>query len=280
LAADNPKAHYFNCENRKDVEELFDVFCCESDATVLVDEVQKLETSEDWAVNLSLKAEENPSFKVVISGFHPGHMSQITHIKRMGEHKSIRMPMLTYLEYLHLTGSISSYDIDLKKVEYGNIFQDFMILKNLENMRPYLIGLQQIEESAEDLAIALANSRYSTSLLGENANAIFMAYLLLTLKLIENWAHGTVFSNRSKFSAYEAYSSLMSGISMSQSIRFLLWSEIGLCNQQVDSYNQERKNILVDLYFGKEKEFAELYLKELFTEGTIDACNPAAVFVL
>jgi hypothetical protein len=276
LAADNPDVQYINCRKRHDCAELDELTCFGDNLTVLVDEVQMIDPSDGVVSNLTQKADETPSFKVVISGSLVGHMHQIARQKSTEEHIKVRMPMLTYLEYLHLIGAISSYEACLRDVDYADTFQDYMALKGMEHLGVGSIGLQQIGEESFKIAAALHNTDLGTSLLDNDSNVIFRAYILLALKLAENWDRGTAFHNPNVqgFSAYKAASSIMSQLEIAQAVKHLLCSQLAVYIQQASSYGEKENGALWEILFGYSEVFAKKYLKGVFTKGTIDAVNP------
>jgi hypothetical protein len=60
---------------------------------------------------------------------------------------------------------------------------------------------------------------------------------------------------------------------MAAAVRYLLWSDLALCNQKVTKDSVKEDN-LMDLYLGRDKEFADRHLKDFFINGSIDVVNP------
>jgi predicted AAA+ superfamily ATPase len=295
LAVDNPNVQYIDCGNPKDVADMKYIFDNVDDVTLLVDEVQKL-SPINWTVKaLASWAQRTKNFKVVFTGSVTGFMSQLARENGGGRNKKIRMPIITYLEYLYFTGIIPSYDVDLKTVDYGNSFQDYMKLKGLEYMNIGPINQEYIDETVREMEEATRNVDLTTSLLRDRHDDILRAYMLIAYKLIENWGYQTVFYQPQighrefkarisetligmglvdDFSVYQAASADMTDVQISEAVRHLLWSELALYHEIINKDEPAPESNLVDLYLGKEKDFARFHLKDLFGKASIDVVNP------
>jgi hypothetical protein len=76
------------------------------------------------------------------------------------------------------------------------------------------------------------------------------------------------------FSVYEAASYNMSDMQITVALRYLLWSELALYNQEVNHIDDVENPKLFDLYFGRDKDFAINHLKNIFLKGNIQVVNP------
>jgi hypothetical protein len=295
LGLDNPKMEYIDCGIPSHAVDLKNIYDNEDDVTVLLDEVHKLPLTNDWVSALCVKAHNFRNFKVVITGSVTGYMSQIARANGGGRNRKVRMPIITYLEYLYFTNVIPSYGVDLKTVNYGDSFQDYMTLKDLEFMNIGPIDQGFLDETVHEFEEATENNDLVTFLLKEKSPDIVRSFLLLGYKLIENWSYQIVLYDPNigslelkykitddkkaeeifeGFSIYKAAASKMTDLQITAAVRYLLWSELALYNQIIRVKGSVPSNHLIKLYLGLDNDFSHFHIKDFFENGTIDVVNP------
>jgi hypothetical protein len=295
LALNDPKTQYFDCRFEDQVIDLRHFIDNDDDVLLLVDEAHRLAPNYDWLLEIAVKAHGVSTFKAVIAGSVTAYMSTLaSELLGGGRSKRVRMPIITYLEYLYFTDAISSYDVDLRSIDYGNSFIDYMTLKNLEHMN-ISIDDDFIAQSVNESKIAYGNFKSAKSLLNDKPDDYLRAILLLTYDLIdksdlESTYREPLIGNREfqqkismhlikhgiidNYSVYKAASSKMTNLQIAIAVRYLLWSELALYCQEVNDIEAPDNPRLLDLYLGKEESFASNYLENLFIHGSIQAVNP------
>lgn len=296
LAIENENSEYIDCNNSNAVELVQHFLDNVEDVLLIIDEIQKIKNCQDWLTNLSVKADHVPTFRVIITGSVTALTDLLAHYKGGGRNKLIRMPIITYLEYLYLTSRIESYDIDLYAHDYGDSFLDFMKLKGLTNLNIGPIDRTYFENTCTDIEEARENVGLSTALLDETVDDISRAYILLAYRLACDRKYYNIFekvyagsfelqikqsselSNSGALDSsiiYKAISLIMTHEQIAKALRYLLWHGLAVYNYTAGDVDEKPPVSLMPLYFGREEAFQEQYIKSLFAPGnSIFVVNP------
>jgi hypothetical protein len=267
LAQRNRGWIYIDCKRVDDVEELDRIYFETDNATLLLDDIHKLPESCQWIKYLNLKASECPGFRIVAASAVAGHTLALSNMEMEGKVDYIRMPIITYLEYLYMTNAISSYDADLRKVNYADSFNSYMDMKGLESMRIGPLDMQGLQSDALDVEIANRSIRFVTTYLRADTDAVFAAYVLLALKLLENRKQKTAMQLRNANERlYRLASAIMPDALIVKALKYLMLSELGMYDGLAQGLSEWSRRGMP--YLG------ESDARAFFAQGTFDAVNP------
>jgi len=263
---------------------------------ILLDEFQLLMAHADWMHSFVNKAEQAGSkFRVVLAGSVAAYTVFVSRVKGGGRNLLLHLPLITYFEYLHFTGKIENYDVDLTMVDYGESFLDYMTLENWGDIGIPRIDKAYVDSAASDIAAAKEVAVHSTAFLNCDMDDVSRALVLLSYALIDSWTYNQIFRNppagnrelgvgvgqglrdegiMEGFSVWEAAKSTMSNLQISESLRYLLWTDLALCNYVVPALGMKQDTTsLTKLSLGQQLTDDELY--ELFGVSTrLYATNP------
>ena len=99
---------------------------------LLLDEITYLDDFEPISQRIYNLAARY-GFKVIVSGSSPAHITKLSITKLGGRARLFRLPPILFIEYLYLTGRISSYD-NYDEVKNAD-FADYLQLKGLKELR-------------------------------------------------------------------------------------------------------------------------------------------------
>jgi len=295
LAAENTNAEYIDCGEVEDQARLKELLYSDFNGLLLVDEFQKLKRHQDWIQAFHNRTGEHENFRAVLTGSVSAYTSFISNVKGGGRNKLLRMPFITYLEYLYFRDIISSYDADLTKVEYGDSFLDYMTLKDLKISERPIIDDSYAEDVANDIAGARSVSSYSTNFLNCTTDDVRRALLLLAYRLtsifnLKTTFHDPAFGNRElkspvfdeladaglldELSVWEAVRASMTNEQISAALSYILLSDLALCNFEIGKLDEEADiSVLMKLWKGT--NLTEPELQSLFSNTIqIFASNP------
>ena len=295
LAAENDNAEYIDCGEEEDKARLKELLYSEFDGLLLVDEFQKLHRHQDWIQAFHNRAGKYERFRTVLTGSVSAYTSFISNVKGGGRNKLLRMPFITYLEYLYFRNIIPDYGVNLSEVEYGDSFLDYMMLKDLKiSERPVIDGAY-VEDAAQDIAGVRSVSSYSTNFLNCTTDDVRRALLLLAYRLtslfnLETTFRDPAFGNRElKFPIFDDLlnAGLLDGLSVWEAVKasttneqinaalsYILLSDLALCNFEIGRLDEETDtSVLTKLWRGA--YLSEPELQSLFSNTTqIFAVNP------
>jgi len=253
LAIENENSEYFDCGSKSDVERLQELMYEDYKGLILLDEFQLMERHADWFMAFNTCGQQNKDFRVVMTGSVAPYTVAMARLKGGGGRSGlIHLPFITYLEYLYFTGIIQSYDADLTKVDYGDSFLRYMTLDGLNDFMLPEINSMYVAQAANDVKEAKLIADHATSFLKCTHDDINRALLLLAYRLIWAWGYKTIFKEPhvgnaelgmfnvdkylsqegaiDNFSVWEAAKSSMTDAQISESLKYLLWTDLALCN--------------------------------------------------
>jgi hypothetical protein len=297
LAAGNENFEYFDCSLKEDIDKIYnEILVNGENMTVMIDEIQKVKECQDLLTFLSCRAEAVRSFKVVVTGSVTAFTDLLAHYKGGGRNKLVRMPIITYLEYLYFVGKIDNYDIDLTQVEYAGSFFDYMRLKGVTGLNIGPVDRDYLAGSFEDILEAKENNGLSTALLDEDENDICRAYILLAYRLACERDYNRIFKR--VYAGYfelqlraddrisesgildsaillKAIRSLMTDAQIAKAVRYLLWHGLAVYNYTAADHDEKPPVNLMTLYWGRSEAFEKEYIESLFAPGnSIFVVNP------
>ena len=141
LQASYPDAFYVDfMRNNLDFSEMLDNFMESPSELLLLDEIAYLADYERFSQHLydlsNSSYHNHKKFKVIITGSSLAHVMRLNSSKLGGGRARLyRLPPITFVEYLYITGKINSYDYR----DYENVtnddFADYLTLEGLTDLR-------------------------------------------------------------------------------------------------------------------------------------------------
>ena len=141
LRANYPDALYVDLmRNDLDFSGMLDSFMESSSELLLLDEIVYLNDYEMFSQHLfdlsNSTYHKFKKFKIIITGSSLAHVMRLNSSKLGGGRARLfRLPPITFVEYLHITGKINSYDYS----DYENVtnddFADYLTLEGLRDLR-------------------------------------------------------------------------------------------------------------------------------------------------
>jgi predicted AAA+ superfamily ATPase len=267
-------AVYLNCAIPSDANQIENLIDDGFRGLLLLDEFHMLDDPNTYMHMFNTFGEQNPRFRVVLTGSVSSSMILLAQMKGGGRNRLLHIPLLTYLEYLYFTDRISDYNVDLTSVDFGDSFLDYISLKDLQGFKLPRIDSSYITDASQEIQLAREMSSYLASLLNSNESDIQRALLLLAYKLTGMWDLDQTFKNPkvgnfeigratvaeqlreknifSDFSVWKATHPSMGASQIEESLRYLLWSELALCNFAMEDINSRLDlSFLTKLYLGK-----------------------------
>ena len=123
-----------------DFNEVLDNFMVSTSSLLLLDEIAYLTDYEGFAQHLydlsNSSYHEHKKFKVIITGSSLAHIMRLNSTKLGGGRARLyRLPPITFVEYLYITGKINGYSYN----DYENVtnddFADYLTLEGLIDLR-------------------------------------------------------------------------------------------------------------------------------------------------
>ena len=302
LAVEYENAEFIDCGVEADVKRLHELLRGDFDGLILLDEFQLLAAHADWMHAFVNKSEQaGAAFRVVLTGSVAAYTVFMSRVKGGGRNLLLHLPLITYLEYLHFTGKIERYDADLAAVDYGETFLDYMVLKDWGDVGIPRIDKDYVDGAARDIAAAKQVAAHSTSFLNSDMDDVSRALVLLSYALIDSWTYSQIFRTPSVgnrelgvdigqglreegamegFSVWEAAKSTMTNQQISESLRYLLWTDLALCNYVVPALGMKLDTVnLTKLSLGQQLTDDEL--QDMFGVTTrLYATNPLIYSVI
>jgi len=133
LQAEHPDSAYVDLSaGTVDYEDLVDNYLKGQTKLLLLDEITYIDDYEPLSQHI-YNMTARSGFKVILTGSSSAHITKLSMTKLGGRARLFRLPPITFIEYLYLTGRISQYD------KYDNVtnadFSDYLMLKDLEHLR-------------------------------------------------------------------------------------------------------------------------------------------------
>jgi predicted AAA+ superfamily ATPase len=259
LAAGDENVEYIDCGEEADKVRLKELLYSDFNGLLLVDEFQKLNRHQDWIQAFHNRVGEHGNFRTVLTGSVSAYTSFISNIKGGGRNKLIRMPFITYLEYIYFKGFISDYSVNLTEVDYKDSFLDYMVLKDLKISERPIIDEAYTDDAANDIAGVKSISSYSTNFLHCTTDDVRRALLLLAYRLtslfsMESTFYDPAVGNRElrfpitddltkaglldNMSVWEAAKASMTTEQISAALSYILLSDLALCNFEVSKLDE------------------------------------------
>jgi len=274
-------AEYLNCNYTYDVERLDHLIDNDFSGLLLLDEFQMLDDPNTYMHVFNTMGEQDSNFRVVITGSVVSYIRYLAQMKGGGRNRLLHIPLLTYLEYLYFTDRVSNYNIDLVSVDYEDSFLDYMTLKNLHQFRLPLLDGSYVNDTIIEIETARKISPYTIALLNSNEGDVQRALLLLAYRLIKMFSYNKTFNEPiignlelkrasiaeklrnmdvfSSFSVWKAAHPSMTPAQIEEALRYLLWSDLALCNfVERDINSKVDSSFLAGLYLGKPLTRSEL----------------------
>lgn len=248
------EAVYIDCRETAYLEKLKDAMT-KDNVLILLDEFHYCANCYYLSQELSQKAESSNTFKVVITSSCIQFMNTLAHTSMGGgRSRRVRMPILTFIEYLYFTDRISSYTASLDAVTED----DFINYTKLEPGGGYplpRIDMDYVNSLVQDKDLAYDNMPVSMLNWRFTTDDVINAFKLLSYKLsdpvtYEKYRIPEVGAKEIAAVDLQNYKSALQQFSVSQAsleirglspqqishaIYFLLYSDLGvLCGENAN----------------------------------------------